>query len=87
MTDSVKYLDRADPVLRWYHKQDEKPVGESVLEKITLAELQKLVGESADNPMVDCDPLSATQASLLQKPIGQAVEPGRFDYVLECDVV
>jgi len=72
-------------VIRWYEKNGEQLRGESVLADPSLSELQSLFGESTENPMYDCYPISGTQAAYFQTTANLTINMALYDYYLECD--
>jgi hypothetical protein len=96
MTDQIKMTGRSISghktrpvvrVLRWYEKNGDRLVGETILDSLDLPELQKLFQESADNPMVDSYPIYVEQAARLQSKIEEPINLNAYDFYLECDAI
>jgi hypothetical protein len=72
-------------ILRWYEKHGDALVGETVLNNINLSELQWLFGETKDNLMFECYPLTNIQAKYLQIKLKQDFDLQSYAYFLECE--
>lgn len=69
-------------VLRWYEKKGDAFVGEHVLD-LNLNWLQKLFGESKDALMLECYPVSRSQARRLSKKANCVINFDSYAYFLE----
>jgi len=74
-------------VLRWYEKNGDRLIGETVLNSLGLPELQRLFQESTDNLMVDSYPVSVAQVERLQHEISEVIDLSAYDYYVECDAI
>ncbi|BAU11762.1 hypothetical protein LEP3755_22650 [Leptolyngbya sp. NIES-3755] len=96
MTDPIKVQTRSTSspdshsiirVLRWYEKNGDRLVGETVLNTIELPDLQRLFQEAADNLMVDSYPVSVAQVEPLQRAIPEVIDLSAYDYYVGCDAI
>jgi hypothetical protein len=62
-------------------------VGEYELKGLNRAVLQHLFGESPNNPMYDCYPVSDLQAEYLQHLVNVSIDMQLYDYFVECDAI
>ena len=78
---------KVERLIRWYEKEGNALVGESILKGISLADLQKLLCEPADSPMFFSYELTSEQVKYFQQYLEQDFEPNAYDYFLECDAI
>ena len=75
-------------VVRYFQKDGDKLLGEIPLDNVELLLLQKLFGESQDNPMYDCYPIKTShQIEYLEKITQSNLDTQSYDYFLECHAV
>lgn len=72
-------------LIRWYDKQGEDLKGELELGEVPVEELQTLFGESSENPMYDCYPITPNNVSFFQELAKQDLRFDLYDYFLECE--
>lgn len=73
--------------IRWYEKLGDRLIGETTLHSISLAELQTWFGESVDDPMYYCYPISEPQARCFHQKLKETLDLEQYSYYLECDAV
>jgi len=71
--------------IREYDKKTECLVGEYIIEKISLKDLQDLFRVPADNPMYDCYPITERELTALLPYISDPHIYTKGDLMLECD--
>ena len=69
--------------LSWYEKHGDNLVGEYVLDKVSLSELQKLFKQQSEDLMLDCYPVLPSHVNYLQKSIRHKINLELYDYFIE----
>lgn len=72
-------------LITWFDKQSEDFKGQLELGEIPVEELQTLFGESSENPMYDCYPITPKNASFFQELAQQDLRFDVYNYFLECE--
>ena len=72
-------------LITWFDKQREELTGKLELGEIPVEKLQTLFGESSENPMYDCYPITPKNASFFQDLAKQDLRFDLYDYFLECE--
>jgi hypothetical protein len=78
---------KVNRVLRWYEKDGDALIGETILRKFSLTELQHILNEPNDSPMFFSYQLTDKQVSYFQRKLKQAFDLSAYEYFLECDAV
>ena len=78
---------RVNRVLRWYEKDGNGLIGETILREFSLTELQHILNEPNDSPMFFSYQLTDEQVSYFQRKLKQAFDLSAYEYFLECDAV
>ena len=78
---------KVERLLRWYEKEGNALIGESILKDISLVDLQKLLSEPANSPMFFSYELTPEQVKYFQQYLEQDFDPHAYDYFLECDAI
>ena len=78
---------RVNRVLRWYEKDGNALIGETVLRGCSLTELQMILKEPTDSPMFFSYQLTDEQVGYFQRKLKQAFDLSAYEYFLECDAV
>ena len=71
--------------ITWFDPHTERLVGEADLKGCPLSKLQELFGESADEPMYDCYPVTPDKLSALQPHIDHTIRLDRYEYFVEAE--
>lgn len=72
-------------LITWFDKQSEDFKGQLELGEIPVEELQTLFGESSENLMYDCYPITPKNASFFQELAQQDLRFDVYNYFLECE--
>jgi len=78
---------KVNRVLRWYEKDGNALIGETVLREFSLTELQNILNEPTDSPMFFSYQLTDEQVGYFQRKLRQAFDLSAYEYFLECDAV
>jgi hypothetical protein len=79
-------IPKIDRVLRWFEKEGNNFVGETIIDNVSLEHLQKLFEVDSENPMYDCYPVeSAEQINYLQNLLDFELNTKSYAYFIECD--
>ena len=78
---------RVNRVLRWYEKDGNALIGETVLSGFSLTELQNILNEPTDSPMFFSYQLTDEQVGYFQRKLKQAFDLSVYEYFLEFDAV
>lgn len=74
--------------LRWFEKEGENLVGETLLNDVNIQELQTLFNLESNNPMYDCYLLeNQQQFDYLQNKLNISLNNELYDYYLETDAL
>ena len=72
-------------IIRFFDKESDSYVGETVLPDIPINKLQEAFCVSPGNPMYDSFPIQEAQARILTNYVEINFELSKYDYFLEFD--
>jgi hypothetical protein len=78
---------KVNRVLRWYEKNGNALIGETVLRGLSLTELQNILHEPTDSPMFFSYQLADEQVDYFQRKLKQVFDLSAYEYFLECDAI
>jgi hypothetical protein len=78
---------KVNRLLRWYEKNGNALIGETVLRGFSLTELQHILNEPTDSPMFFSYQLTGEQVGYFQRKLKQNFDLSAYEYFLECDAV
>jgi hypothetical protein len=78
---------KVNRVLRWYEKNGNALIGETVLRKFSLTELQNILNEPTDSAMFFSYQLTDQQVGYFQGKLKQTFDLSAYEYFLECDAI
>jgi hypothetical protein len=78
---------KVNRVLRWYEKDGNALIGETVIREFSLTELQHILNEPNDSPMFFSYQLTDEQVDCFQHKLKQVFDLSTYEYFLECDAV
>jgi hypothetical protein len=78
---------KVNRLLRWYEKNGNALIGETVLRGFSLTELQHIMNELTDSPMFFSYQLTDKQIGCFQRKLKQTFDLNAYEYFLECDAI
>jgi hypothetical protein len=78
---------KVNRVIRWYEKNGDALIGETLLKGFSLTELQHVFDEPTDSSMFFSYQLTDEQASYFQHKLKFDFDLEMYEYFLECDAI
>ncbi len=78
---------KVNRVIRWYEKDDNALIGETLLKGFSLEELRDIFKEPTDSPMFFSYQLTETQVSYFHRKLKFGFDLDAYEYFLECDAI
>ena len=78
---------KVNRLLRWYEKNGNALIGETVLRGFSLTELQHILNEPTGSPMFFSYQLTDKQIGCFQRKLKQTFDLNAYEYFLECDAI
>lgn len=80
-------MNRVERCVRCFEKDGDELLKILPLKEVTLAQLQKIFGVSAENPMYDCFSINPNQAEMLEPYLSEKLDLANCECFLECDAM
>ena len=78
-------MPRVHRYITVFNKRSDERLTQYPLRGVRLSQLRRLFGADKHDPMYDCFPVGPTQAKEVAHWTGKPLNPGKYDYFLECE--